>query len=133
MYWPVGAPRVYAAAHEKSARSAGSANESTSKAGLTDDRNEEHDVEQEGRGGINSAKEDDSQTPRILSREQLQARERSLPDGESEVTQPQEYGDNIIGLQVARNGQIFATITSTDLTVWQTRVSITFSTNLFIS
>ena len=66
MYWPLGAPRVYAASRRK--------------------------------------------------------RKPSDNSDEKENGETEEAASGILGLQVARNGHLFITITETAVTVWQTAV-----------
>lgn len=76
MYWPLGAPRVYAAAKRRRKGS---------------NRNENDG----GEGG---------------------------DEDEKEVNDSDSNSSALIGLCVARNGRLFATITNTSLTIWQTSV-----------
>ena len=73
MYWPLGEPRVYAAAKRR--------------------RKDSDANENDGEGGDEDEKEVIDNNPTAL-----------------------------IGLRVARNGHLFATITKTALTIWQTSV-----------
>ena len=68
MYWPLGAPRIYAASRRKR---------------KPHEPDKEDDTESEGETNHNTA---------------------------------------VLGLQVARNGHLFTTITDTALTVWQSSV-----------
>ena len=70
MYWPIGAPRIYASSRKK-----------------------RRPVQQ----GAGDEEEDES-------------------SGESAAK-------TVLGLRISRNGHLFATITETALTVWQTNVS----------
>ena len=72
MYWPVGAPRIYAATKSKRKRPKQDGNEDT----------------------VDAAEEDASA---------------------------------LLGHRVSRSGQMFATITATTLTIWQTSVSTTMA------
>lgn len=76
MYWPLGAPRVYAAAKRRRKGSNANANGNQSREGGDED-------------------------------------EKEVNDNSSSA---------LIGLCVARNGHLFATITNTSLTIWQTSV-----------
>jgi|SRR5579862_7888091 len=132
MYWPIGAPRIYAASDnrrpkDQAFKSGDSANtqqsvnsDHVSAIGATGEtRSSGVDV---GNGDVESS---------ISGEEREQNDKRS-----SHLNQPLENGLNwgrpetpsssvsggIIGLRVSRNGLMFATITTDILTIWQTRV-----------
>lgn len=133
MYWPIGAPRVYASSNSKTRKEqlfrpddcADSHPDSGPKpSALISSSNVVRDTNETASGfltpstsittGIKPA-ENDGQ--RRLSARGLGSIEDKLEDF---VTQPE--GEHIISLKISRSGHLFAVITSTSLTIWQTKV-----------
>lgn len=102
MYWPIGAPRVYAVSAV-----------GRTPAGLhagSDETNEsisEHD----------GAPVDDQDR-----KTNAQEHGDEIPDEDNPRAPLQKEKQAIIDLKVARQGHLFATITSDTLTIWQTQV-----------
>ena len=132
MYWPIGAPRIYAASDnripkDRAFESGGGAN--TQQPGSSDSVNAVGTTDGAGSSGTDVGNREVERTTSREDREQDD--EKS-----SHLKQPLENGLNwgglqapssgvsggIIGLRVSRNGLMFATITTTILTIWQTRV-----------
>jgi len=95
MYWPYGVPRIY----------------DPLRAGknlfITDS-----DFDKGERSGV----------PASNDRDQIHEGVEKAPK-DSDVDNKDEDSTEIIGLQVSRNGHVFATITRRSLTIWQARVS----------
>jgi hypothetical protein len=135
MYWPVGAPRIYAAS-----------NSSTSKGRIyhsNDDVESSNAPQSNSYLNASSAASDNAQddeellsghltptTPRTpaIQPVELDAHRRptatsldDLEDGHNDSIR--ESGRQpILGLQMSRTGHLFAVITATSMTIWQTKV-----------
>ena len=110
MYWPIGAPNVYALSKHAISR----ANIATSHDGLKD--------ETDGEGLLSPSKAsrngekldlpaDGSSTPR--------SEERSTEDEDTEFD-----GTKILDAKISRGGSVFVTITKMSVTVWQTKPTV---------
>lgn len=125
MYWPIGAPRVYAASkHQLPQEKLTGSNDGIQDAATSrpngaygeEDTKEGKETERRANGSTVKQGSDPPQD------------EVKLPiDGEDN---PQEEGSDdggiageIIGLCVTRSGQTFGTITRSTLTIWQTKVN----------
>lgn len=138
MYWPIGAPRIYAASSSR-----------TPKARVIqfDDDAESRETT-EGSGSLINAPtstsevpdEDDPRsglltpgtpvTPGIpkpveydTAQRRLSARALGSLEEKLEDIITKAEGEHILALQISRSGHLFAVITATSLTVWQTKVS----------
>ena len=122
MYWPIGAPRLYAANKDQSSQG----NSITSADGLRsledEGKNEAHEEKrsQDGQGQPLHTNGDtvkqgqppfDSKTPIV---------EGDVP--RRTVPQEQVSDEEIVEFRSTRSGQTFATITNSTLTIWQTKV-----------
>lgn len=131
MYWPIGAPRVYASSNSKTRKGqlfrldddeADSHQDSGSEANvLISSSDAVQDAEGTASGfqtpvtpGIKPV-ENDGQ--RRLSARGLGSIEDKLEDF---VAQAED--EHIISLKISRSGHLFAVITSSSLTIWQTKV-----------
>jgi hypothetical protein len=138
MYWPISAPRVYAASnseapkervfrfnedvesHAETTDGSGSLLNATS---ASSDAVHEEDNQYSGlltpltpmTPGIKPV---DHDTQRRLSARNLTSLEEELED---DVGYAQN--ENILGLRISRTGHLFAVITATSMTIWQTKVS----------
>jgi len=122
MYWPIGAPRIYAASkHELSHKQtvtfddgaealAQESNASLSINGACIQDRDGESAEQEPNGH--------PQSPGTSSKEF----DGLKSDGTPQQGTDEDPGGEIVGLQVTRSGQMFTTITQSTLTVWQTKV-----------
>jgi RAB6A-GEF complex partner protein 1 len=130
MYWPIGAPRVYTSTNSRTRKGqlfrpddgADSHQDSDSEAEAPISSSDAvQDVEETASGfltpitpGIKPV-ENDGQ-PRLSARGI-----RSIEDKlEDLVVQAED--EHIISLKISRSGHLFAVITSTSLTIWQTKV-----------
>jgi RAB6A-GEF complex partner protein 1 len=104
MYWPIGAPRLYAAG--KLDLGHAETNESDITVESTTDK-------------IITAKETTSTHTRKASR-----RPTLLRNANSGGAYGDDLSGEIVGMKLSRNGHLFVTITATTLTVWQTKVSL---------
>lgn len=135
MYWPIGAPRIYAACNSKASK----------------DRVHQFDDDAESRGttesgsyiNVSSATSDTAhddeelftgllspstpRTPAIQPVEHDLERRLSakalnhLTDGHEDTIRNAER-QPILGLRMSRTGHLFAVITTTSMTIWQTKV-----------
>jgi len=137
MYWPVGAPRIYAASSSKAKRDRilesdddAESRETTEGSGsLLDVPTIESEGKSDDSLGPPSASSTPPVTPGIKPVEQLDPQRRlsaRLPDydlsafGASLETAAEK--EPLLALRISRTGHLFAVITSTSLTIWQTKV-----------
>ena len=138
MYWPIGAPRIYASSSSRAIRSR--IVESDDDAGSREYAEESGSsltvpgLESEGHSddglGPPSATSTPPITPAIKPVEQLDPQRRlsarpPLPGTSSYGFGP-DYLDKepLLALRISRIGHIFAVITATSLTIWQTKVNM---------
>jgi hypothetical protein len=140
MYWPIGAPRIYAASkhelHPKHTtitsddgleaqghvQTPNAETENTNGTATHDqggDDDDEESVEDEKFNGNAKA------ASATGSEGKLPAAEALKGDGTSPQSADDDPGGEIVGLKVTRSGHMFATITQGTLTVWQTKVTPT--------
>lgn len=131
MYWPIGTPRVYATS---SSRAPGS-NLFVSNDGLPK-RAGDHDTlassADSDSGSVTAHDEVDAlppQTPLTPATPSIQSIEYadnalgiSVPDTTTRSTVQVPLKDPILALRVSRTGNLFAVITGTSITLWQTKV-----------
>jgi hypothetical protein len=146
MYWPIGAPRIYAASKQELATN----KTSTSHDGLEDnsqtpnvrdstngtaihnldgdDEDDEDEEEVEEAESVNDEKPNGNIQSASASEasdgENLPAVDALESNGTSPQALDEDPGGVIVGLKVTRSGHMFATITQATLTVWQTKVGI---------
>ena len=131
MYWPVGAPRIYAASNSRSSRDRI----------LESDDDAESRVTNDGSGSLADAasivmagraeEEHESastpltpmtpMTPGIKPLEHDNRFAAGLAGNELLISGPAEK-EPLLALRISRTGHLFAVITSTSLTIWQTKV-----------
>jgi len=122
MYWPIGAPRIYAASkHHLDRPQDEEDDESEARPVIIDnieesngkapDETTEVDPEEETRRAAPSKTRKVSRRPTLLKNASL----GGAVDG--------EIGGEIVGMKLSRTGHLFATITSSSLSIWQTKVS----------
>lgn len=63
--------------------------------------------------------------PQIYAATQRRNPLRASGDGDYEDEAPESQSSALLGLRVSRNGHLFATITTTTMTIWQTSVRAT--------
>jgi hypothetical protein len=125
MYWPIGAPRVYAASkHELN--TAISTDGADVEPGKQDAVASTNGTATRGRDGEQERESD----------EEIDGKAQTEPDcdeSDEQVLQnngllrrgsDSDPGGEIVGLKLSRNGHMFATITQSTLTIWQTKVCI---------
>ena len=107
MYWPIGAPRIYAASkHSSIARSIDSS--------ATDD-------------GLDTTKPVVKQNGSSPEFEQGRSpgngnvNEKGTPSETFDSDTAAPTSQNVVDIRIARGGHVFASITETSLTVWQTK------------
>ena len=132
MYWPIGAPRIYAATSPRSGSSSGEPSsahqepidpQSTQEAR---DRKLKDVTNAQATTNGNKSAEGHLGGP---GQGQDVSPSTDEPDGnqdESAAASAHSSGNDsaILGLEVACHGQLFATLTNKALTVWQTRVRL---------
>jgi hypothetical protein len=133
MYWPIGAPRIYAATKH----GLHSEQQTTSDDGSTTPtlRNKSLDKGQNGDSGLDEDEKDEEnreyaqpngskqKKPARRKSEVGVGKEASKSNGTSSDEAEKDPGGQIVGIAVARSGHMFITITSSTLTVWQTKVN----------
>jgi hypothetical protein len=147
MYWPIGAPRIYAAS--KNELDLNPAHTTISNDGLeAQDPIQTPVAKTEANGTATHDQGGDDDDEESLDNENINgdASSASATDSGGKLpvlealkdsgASPQrnnnddDPGGEIVGLKVTRSGHIFATITQATLTVWQTKVAITTPTIL---
>jgi hypothetical protein len=137
MYWPIGAPRVYAASSSKAHRDHAvesdddaESRETTEGSGSllntpSIETDGKFDLEHER--NIGNGDPGTPLTPGINPVEQDTSRGHSVRTFGQE-TQLREFGSGpadkepLLALRISRTGHLFAVITATSLTIWQTKV-----------
>ena len=129
MYWPIGAPRVYAAKVPQPSIS------------LEYDSEDAAEFSRHNRLSISSVPDDpehpestkgsidDEDEGRKIGEQEVED-EESLPEtpsaqsgrGPTRSTSNEESRTHIVALRVARSGMLFATVTRAELTIWQMKV-----------
>jgi hypothetical protein len=117
MYWPVGAPKIYAASNHELARSA--------KRDDPSDPSESAVLTVDGTGDDEGNTKNGGPSSKKSSARSKKSR-RSDPSARSvdllALKRDEHVGGEIIGVRLGRNAHLFATITRCTLTVWQTKV-----------
>lgn len=120
MYWPLSAPRIYSANIPSSPPSAlNSPTTYESDDGLPSpgaEQGEQH----EDNSNAGTEHDTDGETSGKHSEMVRESKGKEREDGDAEG----DEGEGILDIQVSRNGFIFATITRSDLTIWQSRVPL---------
>lgn len=131
MYWPIAAPRIYAAT--KQGRD--DEQQPASDDGTATPTQQKKSLENEGdRDSILLAEDevDDEEAPLNGNREEEPSQQKSdvaakkdtlRSNGTYSEEAEKDSGGQIVGIAVARTGHMFITITKSTLTVWQTKVS----------
>jgi RAB6A-GEF complex partner protein 1 len=130
MYWPIGAPRIYAATkHERDDEQQTTSDDGSTTPTL---RNKSLERGQNGDSALNDDEEDTEQAhshgskqkePTPRKSEVAAGKEASKSNGTFSDDAEKDPGGQIVGIAVARSGHMFITITSSTLTVWQTKVN----------
>lgn len=122
MYWPVGAPKIYAASNHELARAAklddkpDHPSETESAVLPVDGADEDGGNTENGNAG--------SKKSRVRSSKKSRTSDASSKSVDLLALKRDEHvGGEIVGVRLGRNGHLFATITRCTLTVWQTKVS----------
>lgn len=124
-YWPISAPTAYAASKQQLSND----ETSTSHDGLKEAEatttssngrsiaipEEPSDTEESASDVSNTGRED---APAM--EKEAPTHHRHVPEAKAAVAD-NDIAGHILGLRVTRNGHIFATITDTTLTIWQTK------------
>ncbi|KAG4425713.1 hypothetical protein IFR04_001175 [Cadophora malorum] len=132
MYWPIGAPRVYAASNRKAPRDRflesdddAESRETTEGSGsLVDAPSNGSEVEDENQNEIPSGMSTPvtPMTPGIHPLEHdTQKHLSSRPAGHDSSISGLLGKEPLLSLKISRTGHLFAVITSTSLTIWQTK------------
>jgi hypothetical protein len=135
MYWPIGAPRIYAASSSKTRREPtiesdddAESRETTEGSGsLLNAPSIKSDGKSEDGLEPPSASSTPPVTPGIKPVEQLDPQRRlsgrpPAPDSSISAASEQADKEPLLALRVSRTGHLFAVITATSLTIWQTKV-----------
>ncbi len=115
-YWPISSPSVFAAtkntnlertvvSHDGTTQASRNESDSASETESTDDAND--DTSKQGSEGVEE------------ERPELEAHRTSSPEQFAE----EDVHGEVIAIRVTRSGQLFATLTQTTLTIWQTKVA----------
>lgn len=112
MYWPIGAPRIYAASKRELGRV------------LVDDKDattEQLDLQVPSTSDGEASKADQEYEPVLPKRPSK--RPTLLKEAASVEGRDDKIGEEIIAVRLSRSGHLFVTVTSTALSVWQTKAS----------
>lgn len=121
MYWPIGAPRVYAATLSGSNKDLENQADDHNVPGEYQPDAPEHGSSpaQDPTAAVFSPDHGRDKNSSVSSKGKVEtSRQRTTTTGTRET----KSDSTILGLEVCRHGHLFATITGTALTVWQTRV-----------
>lgn len=133
MYWPIGAPRIYAASNSRSPKDRTfEPDDDAESRETTDGSGELLEAPSVGSGGLGEDNDALSgeppltpKTPGIKPVEQNDGHQTlPLPPSENGSYFPgiDQGRGPLLALRISRQGHIFAVITSTSLTIWQTKV-----------
>jgi hypothetical protein len=117
MYWPIGAPRVYATNRLDLGK-------------LAEDVNDEVQPDLVTLSSPTQASEADGQdetekpTTQSSSKSRTSKRSAYLKDTVLDYSQDDRVGGEIVAVKLSRSGHLFVSITAATLSVWQTKVSI---------
>jgi len=134
MYWPVGAPRIYAASNSRSSRDRvlevdddAESRETTEGSGSL--------VDAQGDGPVGRAEDEHEglsevptpltpMTPMTPGIKPVENDNRFFtgPTGNEAILSQSAASEPLLALRISRTGHLFAVITSTSLTIWQTKV-----------
>jgi RAB6A-GEF complex partner protein 1 len=117
MYWPIGAPRLYAAGKQDLVHAEHNEN------GIA----VETTIQSQGDQTEKNSSTAPIAPPRETTSTQLRKASRRptlLRNVNSGGAFEDDLSGEIVGMRLSRNGHLFVTITSTTLTVWQTKVSL---------
>ena len=116
MYWPIGAPRIYSDNNSPAGATLESDDEAESRE-TTEDSGSLIDipsVEADGNNETGSGLQSGPPTPG--------SNRVGLDHLTSSLKSPERHKDPILSLRISRTGHLFAVITATSLTIWQTKV-----------
>jgi hypothetical protein len=131
MYWPIGAPRVYAASKLELSVSSTSANEEECAAPVripvekpkSNGPDDHGEVGQFPKEEEEEESEDGPERQSKTGSKRQGAKQSPSENCDTGLESEEDPGGEILGLRVSRGGQIFATITRSTLTIWQTKVT----------
>ena len=134
MYWPVGGPRVYSASRQTLRESQFTTSEDALDSDEEDNSLKGNDNGEEvgSSGGQEPAEESEEGQEEVTrisnSKNDGVAEEQGPERGPAEKAQSpdsdDELSENIIGLRLSRSGHLFASITQSTMTIWQTKVRL---------
>ncbi|KAI9840085.1 MAG: hypothetical protein M1819_000278 [Sarea resinae] len=132
MYWPIGAPRIYAASNRTPPEESLVASDDGADTNSAETAREEW-FSEKSEAVTKRVSVDDEQV-RVGSNKVDESRGRTqTADGPTRLTSEsptedkkesdygKQHGRKIVALRVSRNGHMFATISASTLTIWQTR------------
>lgn len=135
MYWPIGAPRVYAACNNKASRDRqhqfdddAESSHATEDASYINAPSANLEVPQDEEGMLSAGHLTPStpRTPAIQPVEHHAQPENSTRSSSSLMASnaavKEAQKQPILGLRMSRQGHLFAVITATSMTIWQTKV-----------
>lgn len=122
MYWPIGAPRVYAPSKHQLPREKITSSDDGAKEEPSAEIDGEKNIleEKEGQPWANGDTVKQGEYPSQVKGQKSIAEQGEPP---RETSDSEGLGEEIIGLRVTRSGQTFGTITRSTLTIWQTKVA----------
>ena len=121
-YWPISSPSVFAATKNANLERIPVSHDGTVQAS----QSEEDDA---CKAGVTNETGDDTLENGIEGVEKKEKGQKGQGEQQSSVNDQLAEDDvhgNIVAIRVTRSGQLFATITRTTLTIWQTKVCSLF-------
>lgn len=114
MYWPIGPPKAYALSKHRAPEAPLQSHGGSEKSGEEEDSKSASDVEEHGANGLPDPAEKGT------------AEDETELDGRSANGSAAEHKNNeeTLAAKVSRGGSVFATITKSRLTVWQTKPTV---------
>lgn len=139
MYWPIGAPRIYAACNSGNASKAqiyhsdddAESRETTESGSFMNASSATSDAAQDDDGFVTAGQTLSPQAPGVQSVEHdaqrrlsLRGESGSVSNGRQDDAIREAERQPLLALKMSRSGNLFAVITATSMTIWQTKVSI---------
>jgi hypothetical protein len=138
MYWPIGAPRIYAATNSKASRKVFQDDEDAESSEVTESSGFLQNVQN---ANLDAVRDDQNLltepqvpstpiTPSVTPVDQDAHKRFStrnvsgLSDGCDDAIKQAEK-EHILAVRTSRTGHLFAVVTATSLTIWQTKARIT--------
>jgi RAB6A-GEF complex partner protein 1 len=135
-YWPLSSPSVFAATKQTLPDRVETSDDGALP-GAPSQRDEHHDADSESiqSSVAPSEGQEEGNVNNLGSEPKIAQVDSQLHPPQYEPTQPPEddIAGQIVGIRVTRSGHMFATITQSTLTVWQTKVCLAILAQLLLA